>query len=70
MQMKEKDLTANIKKRVKNVGVDPAPYAQKSFRFGMACTVLENQRNLGDGVEYGDFLLEYIEVVGRWTNGK
>ena len=70
MQIPVHDLTTIIKNRLKMVRVDPRGYAQKSFRFGMACTVLQNQRNLGGGVEYADFLLEYIEVVGRWTNGK
>ena len=55
------------------MGIDPCGYSHKSFRIGMACTVLENQcvvKGGKEGVTYVDCGIEYMEQSGRWTNSE
>ena len=71
MQLKARDLSKILKGRLMVVGVNPSEYAHKSFRSGMACTVLENQgvvKGGKDGIFYTYTVMEYLEQVGRWTN--
>ena len=68
--MSDHTLTEILKKRLTKVGEDETSYAHKSFRYGMACTVLLNQCEMAGGVVYCDRLLDYLEIVGRWTNSK
>ena len=56
-----------------NIGVDPFPYAHKSWRIGMACAVLLNQAEVKggkDGIFDAQSVMEYIEQNGRWTNSE
>ena len=66
-------LTKIFKRRLVALGYDPSGYAWKSFRTGMACTVLENQGVLQGGkggAIYADTHIAYVEIAGRWTNSE
>ena len=70
-QLQDRDPTNILQKRLKSIDVDPTKYAHKSWRSGMACTVIHNQAVIKggkDGLFYGDSLMQYIEANGRWTN--
>ena len=71
--MNEAIISEILKRRLSAVVQDPEHYAHKSFRSGMACTVLHNQGLLKGrvgGVFYADSIIEYVESVGRWTNSE
>ena len=68
LQLTEDDLTYILKRCLTWVGIDDSGYAQKSFRIGMACTVLANLSKLGDGLGYTDSGLEYVGMAGRWAD--
>ena len=73
MQMEMSEPAKILKKRLTAVGIDSSRFAHKSFRIGMACQVLENQRIVRggkDGVPIADCLMVYLETVGRWTNSE
>ena len=50
MQMEMSDPTKILQKRLAAVGIDSSGFAHKSFRIGMACQVMENQRIVFIGV--------------------
>ena len=72
-QLQDEDPTLILKKGLVNIGVDPSPYAHKSWRIGMACAVLLNQAEVKggkDGIFDAQSVMEYIEQNGRWTNSE